>query len=303
MSDCEFGDDPQPMPGQRPRPLSAHVAWELFPDVFTVVDFFEPIPANRSVSWGAHLLARRHRLLALARKALGIEDKIDFAAIHELDDDPEACEQLAAGEADVAFSSQRAFRERALQQRPEDYKIAAAIDAAICKVCGEVVTGELKAFGYDPTTKGHTLICAAEFFRPPSLRRLLENRVGRYEDVMIARADGLLSQPERAEAPVAGLQPEVTPPADFRPPALAQDPGESPRARAKRHEREARDYLAAQAHAAAGSNELLRGADSMWRKMPGGRGGKISRRKFRKLHKAAQAEYGVQARESGRPPL
>jgi hypothetical protein len=244
--------------------LPEAVAWIISRDLSDLDAVCKSLPPdNKKIDRAAELLGRSRRLRKVVRNVILAKAKKD----------------LVRGK----------FLRRNYRRR------LALIDKTIDDTCrelfAELEAGALKAEGALSAGGLKQSIKPADIPRFSARRSFLESRIRSYHDVTVRHADMLQRWPERGKPPVAELpEPEVA----------SQDVGESPRARAKRHEREARAYLDARSRAAAGSNELLPGADSMWREIPGGRGEKISRPKFRKLHKDTRAA-GVQVRGPGRP--
>ena len=115
----------------------------------------------------------------------------------------------------------------------------------------------------------------------------------RRDDVLAAR-DAVLAEQRAEQMMLVSLLAPLELAAVVAPP----DTCESGRERKKRLAREANAHLAASAKDAIASGEPLPGADAMWGAMPRP---KISRPKFRQLHKAALAEHGVEGRRWGRP--
>jgi hypothetical protein len=176
-----------------PRQLTllARVGWRLFPDPAAVAQLWDPLPADE-IDRAVILLKRRNLLRALASRGLGI-------AITDPEPlRPEVRERflrrfrrhlLEDGEHFAEFPSNRKSRKNAEHQLQEEEQIARAIQVAICDVWEEARDGKWKAFGLDPETKKQGQIDRAEFFRPSPLRRVVENGVGLYKDVMFERVE------------------------------------------------------------------------------------------------------------------
>ena len=213
-------------PQQRTTLLAA-VGWRLFPDPSLVAQLCHRLPAKVADHWlfpdpgkvvrplpaevtnqiidrEASLLKRRKVLLTIARRARDIA-MTDPSALR-----PEVREHLLRRAQRRVPEDQNLLHvhvyrspHKPQQQRQEEeiaMARARAIGAAICDVWEEVRNGKWRAFGRDPETKKRVQIDRAEFSgAPPTLRRVLEDRVGGYEDVTFERVE----EPAE-EAAVAG---------------------------------------------------------------------------------------------------